>query len=105
MGQSQSFTTYEDQLLKETKKRAYEVPNSAEKGTTSIYRNFEAKEGFVGYLKAAEEKEEVDLDTAWKLFTYVFYGDFRALSYIILHAWHIVLICFYVACIYYTVSL
>lgn len=68
MGNSQSFTSYEDELLKQVKPRAYEVPNSAEKGATSIYRCFDGKDGFPGYLKDVEEKNEIELDTAWKLF-------------------------------------
>ena len=68
MGNSGSFTSYEDELLKQNKPRAFEVPNSAEKGATSIYRCFEGKDGFIGYLKDGDEKNEVELDTAWKLF-------------------------------------
>jgi long-chain acyl-CoA synthetase len=77
MGQGQSFTSYEDQLLSQKEVRSYEVPNSAEKGTTPIYRSLTAKDGFAGFLKVTEEKEEVELDTAWKLFTIAVkkYGD------------------------------
>ena len=78
MGQTGSFTSYEDALLKETKERAYEVPESAETGTTNTIRSFEGKDGFVGYLKTMDEDEktEIELDTAWKLFKYVLKSNF-----------------------------
>lgn len=69
MGETQSFIYYDDQLFKEKKERAYQVPSSEEKGASNIIRCFEAKDGFVGYLK--EEKSEIVMNTAWKLFKYV----------------------------------
>ena len=67
MGQSGSadeWKGYGDQLLKDTDVQTISVPDSEEKGTTPIYRNKEAKDGFKKFL--VDEEMKCEMDSGWE---------------------------------------